>query len=155
MHYIRKNSLRLKNFDYTSQGYYFITTNTHLNQPLFSNDKYATTAITQLKNLQQKFNIKIIIGCVMPDHLHKIICLPKNNKIKISRIMQTYKSLTDRKINQTNKIYTKLWHRGFYDHIIRNEKDFIEKFNYILYNPVKTNLVKNSKDYKYFFFNIN
>jgi len=43
----------------------------------------------------------------------------------------------------------KLWQRGFYDHLIRNERDFREKLNYINYNAVKHGLVKDPKDWKY------
>lgn len=40
------------------------------------------------------------------------------------------------------------WH-SYFSHIIRNEKDYFQHFNYITQNPVKHNLVKNPWGYKF------
>ncbi|MBU1075522.1 transposase, partial [Patescibacteria group bacterium] len=45
-----------------------------------------------------------------------------------------------------------VWQNGFYDFNIYSEKKFIEKLNYIHDNPVKHKLAKNSKDWKYSFY---
>ena len=37
----------------------------------------------------------------------------------------------------THQYRKTLWQRSFYDHIIRNEKDYIEHYTYIENNPVK------------------
>ncbi|MEK7722719.1 MAG: hypothetical protein AAB336_00050, partial [Acidobacteriota bacterium] len=44
----------------------------------------------------------------------------------------------------------KLWQRQFFDHIIRNETDFLETVEYIRENPVKDKLVENWQDWKYY-----
>ena len=43
-------------------------------------------------------------------------------------------------MNSSKEIHTfdsglKLWQRSYYDHIIRNESDYLEKINYIHNNP--------------------
>jgi putative transposase len=43
----------------------------------------------------------------------------------------------------------KVWQVSFYDHVIRNRKEFVERLNYIHYNPVKARLVDTPEDYKY------
>lgn len=43
----------------------------------------------------------------------------------------------------------RLWQKRFYDHVIRNEQDFHEKMNYIDYNAVKHDLVKDPTQWKY------
>jgi REP element-mobilizing transposase RayT len=45
----------------------------------------------------------------------------------------------------TTRIYWKygngkLWQRGYYDHIVRNEEDFFECLKYIKNNPLKKKL---------------
>lgn len=42
-----------------------------------------------------------------------------------------------------------VWQKEYYDSVIRNEKDFIEKLNYIHYNPVKRALVKSPNEYEF------
>jgi putative transposase len=44
---------------------------------------------------------------------------------------------------------SKVWQESFYDHVIRNKKEFVERLNYIYYNPVKAELVDKPEDYKY------
>ncbi len=45
----------------------------------------------------------------------------------------------------------KVWLDENYDRIIRDNKEFQEKMNYIINNPAKTNLVEAAKDYKWLF----
>ena len=52
-----------------------------------------------------------------------------------------FKSLTARQANhEENKPHRKLWQRSFYDHVIRNEQDYLEIWKYIDENPVKWEL---------------
>ncbi|MFQ6002632.1 MAG: transposase [Candidatus Zixiibacteriota bacterium] len=44
---------------------------------------------------------------------------------------------------------SKVWQDSFYDHIIRNRKEFVQRLNYIHYNPVRAGLVEKAEDYKY------
>ncbi|MFH0852789.1 MAG: hypothetical protein V1853_00040, partial [bacterium] len=45
------------------------------------------------------------------------------------------------------KKYIRVWHRSFYDHVIKNQNDLNNHINYIHYNPVKDGLVKNPEDW--------
>lgn len=52
-----------------------------------------------------------------------------------------FKSLTARQANrEENKPHRKIWQRSFYDHVIRNEQDYLETWKYIDENPVKWEL---------------
>jgi len=42
-----------------------------------------------------------------------------------------------------------VWQKRYYEDTIRNQKDWAEKMQYIQYNPIKHNLVKNINDWKY------
>ena len=42
-----------------------------------------------------------------------------------------------------------IWQERFYEHIIRDEKDWLEKMEYIKYNPLKYGLVENIDDWEY------
>ena len=47
-----------------------------------------------------------------------------------------------------------VWQRRYWEHTIRNEKDLYKHLDYIHFNPIKHNLVKSLKDYKYSTFTI-
>jgi REP element-mobilizing transposase RayT len=54
----------------------------------------------------------------------------------ISAIMQNFSSVTTRKINQIrNSSGHKIWQRGYYDHIIRNQNELWAIQRYIITNP--------------------
>ena len=42
-----------------------------------------------------------------------------------------------------------IWQERYYEHIIRDEKDWLAKMEYIKFNPIKHNLVEDIKDWKY------
>ena len=44
---------------------------------------------------------------------------------------------------------SKVWQESFYDHVIRNRKEFVQRLNYVHYNPVRVGLAEKPEDYKY------
>ena len=48
-----------------------------------------------------------------------------------------------------NKNERGIWQRRFWEHLIRDEKDYEHHFNYIHYNPVKHCYVKKASDWPY------
>ncbi len=65
----------------------------------------------------------------------------KNN---ISSIIGSYKSVVSKHAHKINKMFA--WQSRFYDHIIRNEKEFYRIQQYILYNPAKWADDQNNQD---------
>ena len=92
-------------------------------------------------------NIELDVYMIMPDHFHGIITV--GDKGNISEIMRDFKSYASYEINNVIGSKGKFWQEDFYEHCIRNEKDFEEKLNYIHWNPVRANLVKEPCDYYY------
>lgn len=135
--YTRKNSLRLKDFDYSSSRIYFITIVVEDRRALFYNKDFAKETIECLLHLREEMKFNLYGYCLMPNHLHALIGIGECEK-DLGKICGAFKSLTTR-------IYWKygkgtLWQRGFYDHIIRNETDFFECLKYTKENPSEKNL---------------
>ena len=90
-----------------------------------------------------KYNYEIIAGTVMPDHLHILIRTDKASDY--SKIISSFKSSFSRSMpknmNQTvcqlNRREKGTLQRKYYDHIIRDERDFNKHLDYIHYNSVK------------------
>ena len=56
----------------------------------------------------------------------------------LSEIIRAFKTWSSRGINELrHSPGTTVWQRGFYEHIIRTEKEYREIGEYILYNPAK------------------
>ena len=82
----------------------------------------------------------------MPNHLHGIIQIKddfhesKGGELifenhNLSEIIRGFKIYTSRRINARRKEKSPIWHRSFYDRVIRNEKELDNIRKYIQENP--------------------
>ncbi len=90
----RKN-IRLKNYDYKTNGFHFVTICTTNKKPLLK--KYRNDAEQILQGLPSRFTgIKLGFYCFMPEHLNIIFILNDVNA-SFGEIIRTYKALVTRK----------------------------------------------------------
>jgi len=142
-----RRSIRLKDYDYSQSGAYFITLVTYNRALLFGeivdgvmkvNDA-GFVAQTECKKLSVRFSGIIIENfVVMPDHMHAIIILePVDGKTHtLGTIVGSYKSTVARLINGLRHTPgAPVWLRNYYEHIICNENEFTNIWNYIEDNP--------------------
>jgi putative transposase len=142
----RRNSLRLREFDYSAPRAYFVTICAKEGPAVLSDRKVATSVIDSLKEEKLKRGYKIYAWCLMPDHLH-ILLNPADSGVAISQFVQAFKSRTG---FWYEKQYGKLlWQRSFYDHIVRMSEDAIKIADYILNNPVRKGMAEKPEDYPY------
>ena len=76
---------------------------------------------------------------VMPNHIHLLLrfvpSVGGQSRPPLQKVMQSLKSVTTRKCWQFG--VSKLWQRSFYDHVIRNETDYLKIWQYIEENPLR------------------
>ena len=152
-HLVRKK-LRLENYDYRSPGYYHIVILTHKRQNLLGNidqgimtsSPFGQVLKEILENISDRMpNIEIIKFQVMPDHVHILINLFEientENSVSISDFVSRIKTFSvwkyrnERPVENYQNLPTKVWHRSFYDHILRSIEEAELTFKYIEYNP--------------------
>ncbi len=145
-------SLRLKGFDYSQTGAYFVTLVTqericlwgeinenglHLNLP-------GKMIAHWWLELSHKFpEIQLDKYVVMPNHLHGIIWLTgqSDSTVNLSEIIQWFKTMTTNEYIRGVKQFSwptfpkRVWQRDYYDHIIRNDFDLDNIRLYIQDNP--------------------
>lgn len=163
---IRKQ-LRIKDYDYSQEGIYFITICSFQKENIFCKidnkiqlvkyndidfEEYINLtnigviikdAINNIDKIYQ--NVNVIKYIIMPNHIHiliEFIDTPQNShgRKDLSKIIGGLKRYVSKEFNQdkTNKI--EIWQKSYYEHIIRNEKEFNEILEYIIYNPLKWEL---------------
>jgi len=137
-------------------GYsYFITIVTHQRKPiLIDNIELLREGFRESKRF---FDYKIDAIVILPDHLHMIIT-PKN-AMDYPKIIKSIKynfsknytpiEYVEQSQSREKRGLKAVWQKRYYEHTIRNQKDWVEKMQYIQYNPIKHNLVKNINDWKY------
>ena len=129
---VRKNP-RMKNFDYTSPNYYFITICTHEKKWLFGLPGKLSACGEIAKEcfleIEKHFsNTKVDKWTVMPNHIHGIIILPGG--ADLSAVIGLYKAAVTKKIHQMQP-ELKVWQTSFHDHVIRNQADYERIWQYI------------------------
>ena len=150
-----RKSIRLKGYDYSQAGYYFVTLcvegkheilgEVDVGQGLCSCrlSDIGDIAYTELYKLETRYeNIKIDKQVIMPNHIHVIIKINRREQsprpTTLMDIMCAYKSLTTKCYNKTFGISGRtIWQERFHDIIIRNEKQYRFICQYIEENPTK------------------
>jgi len=130
-----------------SEAIYFVTSKTHRNREFFTNEENAEILLNCIENFRKEGRYRLLAFVIMPDHLH--IMLEPNGKESISKIMHSIKRGSSRLINQMWNRNGSVWQSRFYERIIRDEKEFWEKVNYIYNNPLKVGLAEAPEDYPY------
>ncbi|WP_295066853.1 transposase [Ruminococcus sp.] len=114
-----------------------------LDVPEFKLTEYGRILNDQIIEINSVYKkLKIIKYVIMPDHLHMIIYLfdddnvfggtsrtPSPTNAVIPSLISTLKRFVNKKIGFN------IWQRSYHDHIIRNEKEFLEICDYIDNNP--------------------
>ena len=100
------------------------------------------------------FNLDAMV--VLPDHLHAIWTLPLNDKDYPTRWMLIKSAFSRQMMKGERRNASKMkigergiWQRRYWEHLIRDDRDYEEHVNYIHYNPVKHGYVKNAVDWEY------
>lgn len=109
--------------------------------------RYGNIVEKALMFLNNKEGIVIDNYVIMPNHIHLIIIIKGSE----SRINDTYRDInkaarsneTIPKIVSSLKRYTNklcgnnIWQRGYYEHIVRDEREYRETYEYIENNPIR------------------
>jgi len=150
----RIESARLKDWDYSRYGYYFVTICIKDKHCFFGNimdNKMQLSEIGEIvaeewQNTERvRDNVKLDEWVIMPNHLHGIIIIENDEethsvrlyrKDNLSNVIRGFKSATIRNVHKRG-FKDFVWQSRFYDHIIRNEQELHDIREYIVNNPSK------------------
>ena len=168
----QRKSTRLKNFDYSTKGCYFITIcavekekaifgkikrENLQTEPFIQLTGYGEIVKKQIEEINSVYDdVNIYSYVIMPNHIHFIVEIDGSSGVRVSgghlceaeaptepagetcatptnaiipKIVSTFKRMTNKKIG------FKIWQRGYNDHIIRNDEDYLRIAEYIINNP--------------------
>lgn len=163
--------MRLSGYDYSSEGVYFITISSKNKTIPFCTiklDKVELTSIGKvveaewLKTPQIRTGLTLGTYVIMPDHFHALILLHENpveahsyapltgsfknkfgpQKRNLSSIIRGFKGACTKKIKIINPEFS--WQRSFHDRVLRDQQELERVEEYIVNNPLKWSLEKQS-----------
>ena len=151
---VRKHP-RLKGYDYTQNGAYFLTLCSKDRVALFGQvvgagvpdgpnvalSPYGIIVQNRLEEMDRIYSdLSLNHYVIMPNHIHVLLTInssqgpsrtPAPTNQRIPQFVSTLKRMTNRESGRS------LWQRSFYDHIIRSEEDYLIHWNYIDGNPAR------------------
>ena len=169
-----RKSIRLRGYDYSQNGAYFVTICTKDRELYFEKYRGLQGIVRQQwEELPQGFpNLTLDEFIIMPNHVHGIFIVGTGRSAKnvgatlavaqnngagarpaptVGEIVGTFKSLcihdwlTHIKEKKID-VAGKLWQRNYYEHVIRNEDELNKIREYIQNNPLKWDLDKENPE---------
>ena len=156
----RRTSLRLSGWDYTQDGFYFVTVCTRKQGCFLGEIKDGLMRLSEIGNIiaeewqkitEVRENVLLDQWVVMPNHVHGIIQI--NHSVGATRrvaptpigpvsgsigaIIGQFKSITTKRIKKIDDTINSIWQRNYYEHVIRDDFDLNRIREYINNNPVQ------------------
>jgi REP element-mobilizing transposase RayT len=160
---MQRKSIRLKHYDYSQDGAYFVTICRQGRKCLFGEIENGHMQLNEcgrivesewLKTPALRFSVKLDEYIVMPNHFHAILNIVNGGRgvlqyaptsqpfhspsQTIGAIVRGFKSAVTKQINVLrNTPGIAVWQRNYYERVIRNENELFETRKYIQENPLK------------------
>jgi REP element-mobilizing transposase RayT len=128
---------------YSSEPVYFVTFCTRNRQAIPEPEKAQAALETYAQRGLNEFGVALGRFVIMPDHVHLFVC--GDADFVLSRWVAGLK----RVISKALGIRGEFWQPTFFDHILRSDESYSEKWEYIYQNPVRAGLVKEADEWRY------
>ena len=143
----KRKPLRLQQYDYSTPGAYFVTFCVKDRRPVLSEIRSGASiarppeiiltqagaildaAICQIPAHYPSVSVEQYV--IMPNHVHLLLRISGEAAPSLGRVIQQLKGAVSKQLGQS------LWQDKYYDHVIRDDSDFLVKYQYICDNPAK------------------
>jgi len=159
----KRRSIRLKGYDYSQPGAYFVTICSQNKKRIFGDvldgemilNEYGCIVKNEwTRTTNVRDNVKLDMFVVMPNHFHGIISVindgrgvlqyaPTTSVFRspsqtIGAIVRGFKSAVTKRLNGMQGVAGRpVWQRNYYEHVIRNEDELNRIREYIINNPLQ------------------
>jgi len=101
-----------------------------------------------VREVHQRLPFYVDGWVVLPDHMHCLWTLPEADSDFPGR-WRHLKAGFSRALRVSRNGERSLWQRGYWEHTIRDDRDYTAHMDYIHFNPVKHGLVADPADWPY------
>ena len=145
---------------YIPGGSFFFTVVTENRAPIFSAETSRGCLRTAIRECRRQWPFRIDALVLLDDHLHAIWTLPEGDSRYSARWGYIKKEFTKaylaaggieqaRNASRIRQRRRGVLQRRFWEHALRDERDYARHFDYVHYNPVKHGYVECAKDWPY------
>jgi putative transposase len=138
-------------------GTYFFTVVTHQRKPIFRNQEEIAFLAEAIDKIRARHPFEVDAQVILPDHLHTLWTLPEGDA-NFSKRWQLIKEAFTRSYvkrqltpeqaeGRRDRGSQPVWQNRFWEHLVRDERDFSTHLDYIHLNPVQHGFVKSPCDW--------
>lgn len=139
---------------------FFITACTEKRRKILAREDVFQILVDEWRTGSQRHGWLVGRYVVLPDHVH-FFCAPEVDGKSLSEFVGAWKRYTSRRIHALLRPGTAspattaardtkaLWQAEFFDHLIRSDESYDEKWNYVRDNPVRTEFVAKVEDWPF------
>ena len=146
--------MRYRRADVAGGTYFFTVNLAERKRTLWVDHVDILRAVMQKVKATHPFHIDVMV--VLPDHLHALWTLPEGDCDYPTRWMLIKAGFSrqlpkDERRSQSREAKGErgIWQRRYWEHLIRDERDYAHHVDYIHYNPVKHGYVQRVADWPY------
>jgi putative transposase len=131
---------------YVENPVYFLTFCTYSRKPVLANRGIHEVFVDFCR---EALNRNIFVGryILMPDHVHLYVKLPEPSE-DLSAWMKSLKNYLSKSLREQNHPAPH-WQKGFFDHVLRSDESYSDKWLYMVENSVRGGLAKEWVDWPY------
>ncbi len=156
-------SVRLKGYDYSTPGLYFVTVCAEGRKSIFGRIDNATVGLSRLGQIvhetwlalpQHCSSVNLHVFVVMPNHIHGILQIagrlptkptlqdiesdrPRVDSHSLGAIVRSFKSAVTSRARLELPLSTEIWQRTYFERVIRDGEEFSNATRYITENPLR------------------
>jgi putative transposase len=135
----RKKNPRLRAYDYSSDGAYFITNSTDYSSSYIEGKVRQIVKKVLLDTSNRFSGCEVHYYSLMPTHAHVVLILKDCDK-SVPEIWRVFKSKSTIEARRAGFKPKRLWQKNYYEHVVRNEEALERIVRYIRDNPFKEGL---------------
>jgi REP-associated tyrosine transposase len=137
---------RLEPLFSTVHPFYFVTFNTYKRLRLLASPGIHETFCSFCLRAQD-YNVAVGRYVLMPDHIHLFVVLPSAG-LTLQKWIQVLRSVIGKRL-LTLGLEKPHWQEGFFDHLLRSQESYSQKWDYVRMNPVRAGLSETSEAWPY------
>ena len=168
----RRKSIRVRGYDYSQPGAYFVTVCVHERQCLFGEirsgimgmNPYGCVAAECWDEIPKHFpNVQLNVMVVTPNHVHGVLFLtdgrstacraPTAEKFggpvptSLPTVIRSFKSAATKRINEIRGMPGHpVWQRNYFEHVVRDDQSLHRIREYMVTNPQRWDMDNNNLD---------
>jgi putative transposase len=142
---LRKERLRRLDRIFASTPIFFVTTCSFGRRAVLANAAIHHSFI-EFAKAGESHGAYVGAYVLMPDHLHLFVTLGEERTL--SSWMKSLKNALSRRM-RANGIPAPHWQKGFFDHLLRSDESYEQKWQYVRDNPVRAGLAQSWKNWPY------